>query len=64
MRRRFLAGDTTLLAALRRIGFGRVAEMGTLFVALAGLMNVVVILDVLYAHPRSALDDAATGGAS
>ena len=64
LRRRFLDDDKTLLAALRRIGFGRVAEMGTLFVALAGLMNLVVILDVLYAHPRSAVDDAATGGAS
>ena len=64
LRRRFLDGDKTLLTALRRIGFGRVVEMGTLFVALAGLMNLVVILDVLYARPRSAVADAATGGAS
>ena len=64
LRRRYLDGDQTLLTALRRVGFGRVAEMGTLFVALAGLMNLVVILDVLYVAPRSAVDDAATGEAT
>lgn len=34
---------------------GRVNEMGTLFVALAGLMNFVVILDVLHFYPRPAV---------
>ena len=34
-------------------GLGRVNEMGTLFTALAGLMNVVVILDAL----QGRLDD-------
>lgn len=33
-------------------GLGRVNEMGTLFIALAGLMNLVVILDALHFHPK------------
>ncbi|MBT8484275.1 MAG: hypothetical protein HKO59_14665 [Phycisphaerales bacterium] len=44
-RRQFLAGDPEIIEPLRRVGLGRVNEMGTLFVALAGLMNLVVILD-------------------
>lgn len=51
-RRRFLSGDEDLLRQLRRTGIGRVNEMGTLFVALAGLMNLVVILDALYFLPH------------
>ncbi len=35
------------------VGLARVAEMGTLFIALAGLMNVVVILDALHFVPRT-----------
>jgi hypothetical protein len=50
-RRRFLEGDEELQRQLRRVGIGRVNEMGTLFVALAGLMNLVVILDALYFLP-------------
>jgi uncharacterized iron-regulated membrane protein len=38
----------------RATGLGRVNELGTLFVALAGLMNLVVILDALHFHPRPA----------
>jgi hypothetical protein len=49
-RRAYEQGDEKLLAALDRVGLGRVNEMGTLFIALAGLMNLVVILDVLYAR--------------
>ena len=31
---------------------GKVNEIGTLFCALAGLMNLIVILDALHYHPR------------
>jgi hypothetical protein len=48
----YAAGDPELLESLRRVGLGRVNEMGTLFIALAGLMNLVVILDALYYRPR------------
>jgi hypothetical protein len=41
-----------LMTLLRREGLGRVNEMGTLFIALAGLMNLVVVLDALYYEPR------------
>ena len=44
---RFLQGDDEVLTMLQRKGLGRVNEMGTLFSALAGLMNLVVILDAL-----------------
>lgn len=44
---------------MRAIGLGRANEMGTLFVALAGLMNLVVILDVLFHKPLVASDAAA-----
>lgn len=53
-RQRFDQGDPALLGELSRIGLGRVNEMGTLFIALAGLMNLVVILDALYFMPASA----------
>jgi hypothetical protein len=53
-RQRFIEGDPDLRRRLSRIGLGRVNEMGTLFVALAGLMNVVVILDALHYVPPSA----------
>jgi hypothetical protein len=53
-RQRIDQGDPTVLHELSRIGLGRVNEMGTLFIALAGLMNVVVILDALYFMPASA----------
>lgn len=39
---------------IRAEGLARVNEMGTLFVALAGLMNLVVILDALHFSPRPA----------
>ncbi len=35
------------------IGIGRVHELGILFIAMAGLMNFVAILDVLYDLPRA-----------
>ena len=37
----------TVLKLLERKGLSRVNEMGTLYSALAGLMNLVVILDAL-----------------
>lgn len=61
-RRRFLDGDEELRASLRRIGLGRVNEAGTLFIALAGLMNLVVILDALYFVPHHPGDGAKGGG--
>ncbi len=36
------------------MGLARAGEMGTLFVALAGLMNLVVILDALHFAPKPA----------
>lgn len=39
---------------LHATGLARVNELGTLFVALAGLMNLVVILDALHFAPRPA----------
>ena len=47
-----LKDDPQLIEHLSRIGIGRVNEMGTLFIALAGLMNLVVILDALYYTPK------------
>ncbi|MHC4947160.1 MAG: DUF6677 family protein [Planctomycetota bacterium] len=38
---------------LRTTSLGRVNEMGTLFSALAGLMNLVVILDALNSAPHA-----------
>jgi hypothetical protein len=34
------------------IGLNKPNEMGTLFIALAGLMNLVVILDAMYFKPK------------
>ena len=50
LRRRYEEGDPVLIGGLQRIGVGRVNEIGTLYIALAGLMNLVVILDALYAR--------------
>ena len=46
----------------RRIGLGRVNEMGTLFIALAGLMNLVVVLDALCYRPFVFTPGVATPG--
>ncbi|MCZ6811840.1 MAG: hypothetical protein O7D97_07530, partial [Planctomycetota bacterium] len=48
--------DSRAIAQLGRKGLGRVNEMGTLFCALAGLMNLVVILDALH-HPTGRVAD-------
>lgn len=43
----YLHGDEQVLGQLARIGLNKPNEMGTLFCALAGLMNLVVILDAM-----------------
>jgi hypothetical protein len=52
IRRGYAEDDPAVLANLRTIGLARVNEMGTLFVALAGLMNLIVILDCLENRPE------------
>ena len=47
-------GDQDIRNRLRRKGLGHVNEMGTLFSALAGLMNLVAILDALHPVNRRA----------
>ncbi len=39
--------------------FGRVAEQGTLYTALAGMLNLLAIIDVLYCDPKARRDAAA-----
>ncbi len=46
---------------LRTTSLGHVNEMGTLFAALAGLMNLVVILDVIHHEPRKPTERRAGG---
>jgi hypothetical protein len=46
---RYQRGDPEMITQLERKSLGHVNEMGTLYAALAGLMNLVVILDAL--HP-------------
>jgi len=38
--------------------FGRIAEQGRLFIALAGLLNLVAVIDVLYREPAETRADA------
>lgn len=45
-------GDRAITTRLDRKGLGHVNEMGTLFSALGGLMNLVAILDVLFVPAR------------
>ncbi len=52
---RYEAGDPAVVKRLRRKGLGHVNEMGTLYSALAGLMNLVAILDAL--HPPHKRDE-------
>lgn len=47
---------------LRTISMGRPNEMGTLFIALAGLMNVIVVLDAAF-HDRRRGDRMAEAAA-
>lgn len=48
----------------RAIALNKPNEMGTLFVALAGLMNLVVILDALFSPKRSEFIDRRGGSAN
>jgi hypothetical protein len=59
------AGRTAVEPWMLHKGLGRVNEMGTLFSALAGLMNLVAILDVLHVPQRRRdAGEAATPGAT
>ena len=49
---RYEQGDAEIITRLHRKGLGRVNEMGTLFAALAGLMNLVAVLDALHSPMR------------
>ena len=52
---RYEQGDPAVRIQLTRKSLGHVNEMGTLFSALAGLMNLVAILDAL--HPPHRRDE-------
>ena len=54
--------DPQLLKILNRDGVSHVNEIGTLFIALAGLMNIVVVLDVLYFLPKPDTPHGDQGG--
>ena len=45
--RRYAEGDPDTLKQLHATSIGHVNEIGTLYIALAGLMNLVVMLDTL-----------------
>ncbi len=51
---RYQLGDPDVRGQLRQKGLGHVNEMGTLYSALAGLMNLVAILDALHPSHRRA----------
>ena len=51
---RYQQGDPDVRGQLRHKGLGHVNEMGTLYSALAGLMNLVAILDALHPSHRRA----------
>ncbi|MHC4415059.1 MAG: DUF6677 family protein [Planctomycetota bacterium] len=48
---RYMQDDPEIISRLGRKSLGRVNEMGTLYSALAGLMNLVAILDALQRTP-------------
>jgi hypothetical protein len=54
-------GDDSARRALRTTGLGRVNEIGTLYLALAGLMNLVVILDALQGPATESADGTDAG---
>ena len=45
--------------AIYEPSFGHVYEQGILYTALAGLLNLLVIMDVVYRHPRHRRDGCA-----
>ena len=54
IREQYRSGDADTLAALHRPSLSHVNEIGTLYIALGGLLNLAVILDALYSRPRTA----------
>ena len=49
-RQRYADEDPEMRRMLRRASIGHVNEIGTLYIALAGLMNLVVVLDFFNPH--------------
>jgi hypothetical protein len=49
-RERYMDEDPEMNRMLRRASIGHLNEIGTLYIALAGLMNLVVILDFFNPH--------------
>ncbi len=49
-RQRYAEEDPEMKRMLRRASVGHLNEIGTLYIALAGLMNLVVLLDFLNPH--------------
>ena len=49
---RWLAQEQEVMDAVRRQGLSHVNEVGTLFIALGGLMNLVLILEAGFATPK------------
>lgn len=49
-RQRYADEDPEMKRMLRRASIGHLNEVGTLYIALAGLMNLVVLLDFLNPH--------------
>ena len=49
---RWLAQYQEVMAVVRRQGLSHVNEVGTLFIALGGLMNLVLILEAGFAAPK------------
>lgn len=56
LRSRLEDGDPELIKDLRLPAIGHVNEMGTLYIALAGLMNLAVILDAAFYRARPSLE--------
>ncbi|MBX3373270.1 MAG: hypothetical protein KF817_05495 [Phycisphaeraceae bacterium] len=52
----YLAGADAPMNWIRRTGISHVNEIGTLFIALAGLMNLAVMLDALHPPRREPAD--------
>ena len=49
---RWLAKDQEVMDVVRRQGLSHVNEVGTLFIALGGLMNLVLILEAGFTPPK------------
>lgn len=58
MRQRYEDGDPVIISGLHRASIGHLNEIGTLWIALCGLMNVVVLIDFLNPSRISARGDS------